>query len=355
MSAEVAVEARVVHLPLLCDFQDRLSGLTLVNISAGPDGALHVLAVTPPADYRATAGNGVSYARVETEATHDFAVFCLRDGEVTRSDIRGTTWNYHFVQPLPAGELLLACARSRRRSATDFDLNGKVYDQSGRLAREFLLGDGIQQLQTTASGDIWTGYFDEGVYGNFGWDQPVGASGLTRWDRFGNRQYDYQPGADVRRIDDCYALNVVSDSEAWLCYYMDFPLVRLMDDRIQGLWKSPVSGADAFAVWQNHVLFRGGYRHQNTYRLCRLSSGGEMAELGALRFVNEGGEALLTGFVAARGSRLYLLTRDSRCYLADLQMLELERDMNGEVAFGSSLALGHADHSAERRGELDQQ
>ncbi|WP_176444820.1 hypothetical protein [Paenibacillus herberti] len=41
-------------------------------------------------------------------------------------------------------------------------------------SREFLLGDGIQSVQVTDKGIIWTSYFDEGVFGNNGWDKPIG-------------------------------------------------------------------------------------------------------------------------------------------------------------------------------------
>lgn len=34
-------------------------------------------------------------------------------------------------------------------------------------------------------GRIVTSYFDEGIFGNFGWDQPLGASGLVVWDEQG--------------------------------------------------------------------------------------------------------------------------------------------------------------------------
>ena len=52
--------------------------------------------------------------------------------------------------------------------------------RAGELRRQFVLGDGIKHVQTTAAGDIWVGYFDEGVYGNYGWgndpdSEPIGA------------------------------------------------------------------------------------------------------------------------------------------------------------------------------------
>ena len=63
-----------------------------------------------------------------------------------------------------------------------YDLNAKVFDRSGNQIREFLLGDGIQNVYVTKGNKIWTSYFDEGVYGNYGWEVPIGRNGLRAWD-----------------------------------------------------------------------------------------------------------------------------------------------------------------------------
>jgi hypothetical protein len=98
-----------------------------------------------------------------------------------------------------------------RCDESDFDLNGHLFDELGRHRRSFLLGDGIQTVQTTAAGAIWTGSFDEGVFGNFGWNEPIGALGLVAWTSFGEKLYDFAPHDELGAIADCYALNVESD------------------------------------------------------------------------------------------------------------------------------------------------
>ena len=55
-----------------------------------------------------------------------------------------------------------------------------------------MLGDGIQHLQTTKSGEIWAAYFDEGIFGNLGWRRPIGAKGLLRFNSDGKRVYEFQ-------------------------------------------------------------------------------------------------------------------------------------------------------------------
>ena len=86
-----------------------------------------------------------------------------------------------------------------------------------------MLGDGIGQVAATSDGDVWAGYFDEGVYGNYGWgdpggEAPVGACGLVRFTP--DLQLDWRFPSHVQQpwgaISDCYALNV-GDTDVWAC------------------------------------------------------------------------------------------------------------------------------------------
>ncbi|MFI7578403.1 hypothetical protein [Micromonospora sp. NPDC049497] len=60
-------------------------------------------------------------------------------------------------------------------------------------------------------GKLWVGYFDEGVYGNFGWGgpgpAPIGATGIARFTETLHPEWHF-PTDDLSPIDDCYALNV---------------------------------------------------------------------------------------------------------------------------------------------------
>ena len=61
-----------------------------------------------------------------------------------------------------------------------------VVDAAGSVVAEGTLGDGINHLLTTPSGAIWVGYFDEGVFGSFGWGgpgpPPIGQPGIVQFD-----------------------------------------------------------------------------------------------------------------------------------------------------------------------------
>jgi hypothetical protein len=93
------------------------------------------------------------------------------------------------------------------------------------------MGDGINSVQTTDEGMIWTSYFDEGVFGNYRWNQPMGASGLNCFDSAGRILWEFKPPAGFDSICDCYSLNVANNA-VWTCYYTDFPLVKIDADKL---------------------------------------------------------------------------------------------------------------------------
>ena len=157
------------------------------------------------------------------------------------------------AQPLPDEELVVVGSRCRRFADGAYELNARVYGPDGVLRREFLLGDGIEHVQATSSGDTWVGYFDEGIYSNAGWQSSVGHAGLYRFNSSGELQWGFQPPPGFGPIDECYALNVASEQEVWAYYYSDFPVVRNEDGHVQG-WSTQVLGANALAVLGDRVL-----------------------------------------------------------------------------------------------------
>jgi len=213
-------------------------------------------------DYHDHTGFAV-FPKIKTETHHNFLLLCFspspdhaNNGPLlelqSRTLIKGENCNFHTVEGLQNNEVLLLCARcgysppaglaalAGKKKQSDQDLwpnctkNARIYDRiTGELKREFVFGDGISDAQATSTGYIWTGYFDEGVYGNFGWGDwnnetgysspPIGSCGLICWDaQTGNRLYRY--GGDV---SDMYAMNCISDDELWIYYYTAFPLARL--------------------------------------------------------------------------------------------------------------------------------
>jgi hypothetical protein len=284
---------------------------TLVSFDVGPDGVTYLVVALKPLDYRTENSTGAIFAKTVPGEAQIYRVVGL-DGSSTVLDVvlENEPFNIHHMQPL-GDELLLVCSRCCYRGPDDVEKNGRVYGRDGRFARELLLGDGIQSVQTTGRGVIWTSYFDEGVFGNFGWDEPVGASGLVAWDGAGRKLYEFQPAADLEAICDCYALNVASEDDVWLCYYTEFPLVRLRKNRIDAVWKMPLAGSGTFAVAGDHALFRGGYRDLDTYHLFSLPPGANPKLVARLELRDPSGRKLVAEHVAARGGSIRLVSNGS--------------------------------------------
>ena len=128
------------------------------------------------------------------------------------------------------------------------------FGSDGSLVRAFSLGDGIEHVRVDTGGDVWVGYFDEGIYG----DDPTAAPGLIRFDAYGQHLWNYRPPKPELAIDDCYALTV-AQNQIWTYFYSPFAIVRISDGNVTA-WPTTITGAKALAVAGDRVLIVGGYR-----------------------------------------------------------------------------------------------
>lgn len=72
-----------------------------------------------------------------------------------------TSLRVWFVQPLPAGRILIAAARTPGGQP-----DAEIWTGDGVLERSGLIGDAAEHVLTTRSGAIWAGYFDEAMGGS---------------------------------------------------------------------------------------------------------------------------------------------------------------------------------------------
>jgi hypothetical protein len=154
---------------------------------------------------------------------------------------------------LPGIVPLIVGARTSKEGEV-WQANAEVFSPQGRPINRFCLGDGIGRLQVSKVGDIWAGYFDEGVFG----DHPYARSGLARFGADGRLIWKFEPPEHAGPVDDCYALNVADDF-VWTCYYSTFALVRIAPDSSVRCWPPAVSGAGGLAVLDGTVAFLGSY------------------------------------------------------------------------------------------------
>jgi hypothetical protein len=313
---------RTIVLEPWLDLAPLLEGFALQSVSLGPAGELCALALGGKPELRHVARSGASFGRVKSPQAHPVRVLTTRGGALSHLDVAPTKLNHFFAQPLPDDRWLLVASRCSRHSDGSADHNGAIVNGAGQLECELVLGDGIEHVQTTADGLIWAGYFDEGVFGNNGWGSngvdPVGASGLVCFDEHGRVQSTY----DARRagtddICDCYALNVSEDG-AWLCFYTDFPLVRLDRKGNAKVWPTPkkLRGVNVFAVGRGHVLLSGGYDKREQFFLYSLANPGKLTPKAEVHFKDKAGRLLGKRGAVARGERL--------CFLEGTQLFKAE-------------------------------
>ena len=106
---------------------DHLAGWDIVSLAVGPDGAAYILAVTAGTSYRDDQPKGQSFARVTTDTPHDFLILRWDGKDLSTRRSRDQRMNYHQVQPLPGGKLLLVCSRCRRFADDSTDCNAAVF------------------------------------------------------------------------------------------------------------------------------------------------------------------------------------------------------------------------------------
>jgi len=275
-----------------------LNGGYVAAFSPGVDGLLYVLVCMGE--------QGQNW--IEWTEPNDWRVLAFHpDGWHSEHLVPAQKASFDLIQPMPNGFLL---ATRRCQFAGDATSpNGHVFDFDGRLVRSALLGDGIEQLQTSKSGGIWVSYFDEGIFGNLGWTQPIGHAGLLRFDAEGNVCFRFQPVAGLDQIDDCYCLNVVSEREVWCYYYTQFSIVRICDERVVQHWKCPVAGSSKLAVWRDSVLMQGGYKSDD-WKILRLTGGEAVITEGAIAFVTPDGQILPVRSSTTRGDAVWFVVGD---------------------------------------------
>ncbi|XMB85377.1 hypothetical protein RJG79_08080 [Mycoplasmatota bacterium WC44] len=172
-------------------------------------------------------------------------------------EIHNLLSKYTIVQPYGIDKILLVKPRTFKD-----DNNAKIYNYNGELLHQFNLGDGIEKTIVTDKGEIWTSYFDEGVFGS-----TIGKNGLIKWTEKGKPIYKYNGKGDYR-IDDCYALNI-SNNITWFYAYDKFMVTRINDNKLS-YFDCNIRGANFLINHNNFILMNGGYNNRNELILLKF-------------------------------------------------------------------------------------
>ncbi|MCB9614579.1 MAG: hypothetical protein H6721_33065 [Sandaracinus sp.] len=265
-------EAPLVAEPW-ADLTEAVEGARIVAIGVARNGKVYAAAgFTNEAPFAERHGCRFARSRFDVPATYHLIAW--DGGEVRRVIVRDELV-VSYVQPTRQGVLLVGARCVLGRSGPE--RNAVEYDHTGTVVRRFTLGDGIEDVRTGSDGSVWVSYFDEGVFGNRGWGEgtePIGADGCVRFDVDGARTWSFSPTeAGTEMIVDCYAMNVASNDEAWLCFYTGFPIVRVAR-RGCAVWEPGVRGVQALAIDHDRALLVGDYERPDVTRVVHLGDRG---------------------------------------------------------------------------------
>ncbi|MBV9564621.1 MAG: hypothetical protein JOY90_29875 [Bradyrhizobium sp.] len=238
------------------------------------------------------------------------------DGSAREIELPELDVTFPLVDVFPGGRILVVATRCAWRGPEDFDLNGAIVDPGSSEVSRILLGDGIERTYVDALGRIWVSYFDEGVFGNFGWGgpgpTPIGAAGLVCFSETGDKIWEY---SDDNGMADCYALNVCGE-EAAMFFYTDFPLCRISRDFRTTHWRTELRGCHEFAISAAQILFTAQYKEPPD-TAYRGQFDGSALSTRRVRLQLPDGSPLPRGQLLGRGAHLYFFD-ESSVYRASL-------------------------------------
>ncbi len=224
-------------------------------------------------------------------------------------DLGNQKMNYSFVQPIEGGLLLVAARCSFNKGNPD--KNATIVDFSGNIVDELCLGDGISQCLYHPEIGIVIGYFDEGVFGNYGWTEPLGTYGVRVWGRDGQDVWK----AD-RPIFDCYAMNVSAAGDIWYYYYDEFKLIKANINKPSEVEFDPgTKGSYSLIISEDTVtiITDKGYDANEDY-IAESVQGDKLSEPVPVSFAYKGEHCVL-GLLASYGSKAAFVEGGTRLFV----------------------------------------
>lgn len=282
----------------IANLQEEMKSSTLLSIAIGFDNdvlALFTKEQPPLID-------GCFPATV-TEESYAYQVVHLKDGQKTILNLPLEKWNYHYIQPIDDGNILLVGARSYYHDAGNIEENARVYDENGKFLRSFCLGDGIGHVYVTRNQEIWTGYFDEGVFGNYGWEEPIGSSGLVGWDATG-RKIDSLEEDDEYHVFECLALNGAVDGEIFFYFSIESQIGVRKEGRTT-YYSPPDMGLQAFAIHEEKFFAFGHIDELALYELDREGNTYTVSQ--KIHLIKPNGELIQPQLLTNRENKLLFL------------------------------------------------
>lgn len=303
--------ARQVVFDKVADVPEQ-NGFSVVSkfVSGNGDGLVLCVASNASEEVTETFESGIGiFPKTRMPEPRIFRLLILTNGRQQVVELPALNVTFPFVDVFPDGRVLVAGSRSQWRASDDFDLNGVVVDPTSGTQHSFLLGDGIEASAVDTLGRVWVSYFDEGIFGNFGWGhpgpEPVGASGLNCFSDRGDVIWSFPLESEAGPISDCYAMNLSEDRVA-VYTYTEFNLCRISASFDTEIFKTDLKGCHHFAISDSHVLFTGQYDDEIAIGYFGRLADGRICEVEQVKFGLPGGIDLNAGQFIGRGDKLHL-------------------------------------------------
>ena len=287
-----------------------ITGLDFVSMSIGFDGKAYFLfssKIPPRIDgiFVDTVANAAYTAVVVTPSWKTGTV-----EEAERIELGRHAMNFSFLRPVPDGSFLLLGSRCMYSKKKGPEKNAVFVDREGKVLRSLTFGDGIADCAVREDGVIITSYFDEGIMGNYGWEEPIGYAGLCVWNPDG--EIIWRPERDMI---DCYAINTDAVGNLWYYYYDDFYVIHT-DFKTETEFDPEVEGADRLVIAGNALIMDGGYDDPDSYYVSRID-GDQIREKEPLEFALEDGTIVLVTIPAFNGAKTLVMTEDGCIHFVD--------------------------------------
>lgn len=226
---------------------------------------------------------------------YDAVVVTVQDGRSQETRLSSVRAEFPKLDALPDGGFVVVDSRTRTGRE-----QVQVFDALGRPSWSFTVGDGVGQLLADESGDLWVGYFDEGVLGD-----ELSAPCIRCWSGTGTPVWEYSPPPGAEYPMDCYALNV-GRRAAWAYPYTEFPLIEARKGRPARVRSTPVRGAHGVAVHGDRVAFLGEYQDAPDRLLHGRLTETSVEPVTESRLTRPDGGTIGRRRVVCRGPRLYV-------------------------------------------------
>lgn len=159
----------------------------VISMAAGPSDELVIVSSPVPWTYRPT-----EEARHLMDSSWPATAHVISPDSEMVIPTPGLRSPHRHVQPLPDGQWIVVGLRTHPRGV-DPEPNAFVLSDRGEIEHAFVIGDCVDAMKTTADGQIWVGYGDEGVFGDSHFGEE---SGLARWNALGEREWSFGQHAD---------------------------------------------------------------------------------------------------------------------------------------------------------------